>query len=103
MRTVVAKFRVLPGKDDEAEAAMKKLASAVDAAEPGALLYIWHRHVKDPSQIMVFEVYADDDAVAAHRASPHLAEFVALFSRGDIFDADSTTLDRYDRFAAVQR
>jgi quinol monooxygenase YgiN len=103
MRTVIAQFTVLPDKAPEAEAAMKKLAAAVDANEPGTLVYLWHRNVKDPARIMVFEVYADDGAVQAHRESSHLAEFVALFNAGTVFDAASTSIERYQRFAGVQR
>jgi quinol monooxygenase YgiN len=69
MRTVIAQFTVLPDKAPEAEAAMKKLAAAVQA----------------------------------HRESSHLAEFVALFNAGTVFDAASTSIERYQRFAGVQR
>ncbi len=104
MRSVTASFNILPGKEAEAEAAITKLVAAVEGNEPGALIYAWHRHVKDPSRILVFEVYADDDAVQAHRETAHLAEFQQCFSRKSaIFDPDSVKIERWDRLAAVQR
>jgi quinol monooxygenase YgiN len=103
MRTVTAEFTINSGKEGEAEAAIRALVAAVQANEPGALAYAWHRHGKDPSRILVFEVYADDDAVAAHRATPHLAAFQEHFKAGATFDPASVKIERWERFAAVER
>ena len=54
---------------------MKKQAASVESTEPGALTYVFHRNRKDPSEITVYEIYADDDATAAHRGTEHMATF----------------------------
>jgi quinol monooxygenase YgiN len=102
MVTVTAEFTVNPGKDAEAEAAIRSLVEDVQANEPGALLYAWHRHRKDPSRLLVFEVYADDAAIEAHRSTPHLAAFQKHFAPGATFDPTSVKIERWERFAAAE-
>lgn len=102
MHTVTAEFTVNPGKEADAEAAITALVQAVQENEPGALIYAWHRHRKDPARILVFEVYADDAAVEAHRAAPHLAAFQKHFVPGATFDAASVKIERWERFAAAE-
>lgn len=101
MNTIIASFRIIEGKEAEAEAAMKQQAASVEANEPGALAYIFNRTAKDPARITVFEVYADDEAVAAHRATEHMAAFGKLF--GTVFDPATVTIDRQERVAGFSR
>jgi quinol monooxygenase YgiN len=101
MHTVTAEFRIFPGKEAEAEDAIRKVAAAVEANEPGALKYIWHRGVKDPNQVLVFEIYRDDEAREQHRGTPYLAEFQAHF--GTVFDPASVKTTRYDQIVGVDR
>jgi (4S)-4-hydroxy-5-phosphonooxypentane-2,3-dione isomerase len=101
MHTVTAEFDILPGKEAEAEDTIRKLVEAVQASEPGCLSYIWHRGTKEPNHVLVFEIYKDDEAVAAHRSSPHLAEFQQAFPQ--LFDLASVKINRYSRLAAVER
>jgi quinol monooxygenase YgiN len=101
MHTTTAQFTILPGKEAEAEAAIKKVVSEVDKNEPGAVAYHWHRNKKDPMQILVFEIWKDDEAVEKHRGTPYLTEFQSLF--GTVFDPASVKLTRYERIAAVER
>lgn len=101
MRTVTAQFTILPGKEAEAEAAIKKVVEGVDKNEPGAVAYFWHRAIKDPSQVLVFEIWRDDAAVEAHRDTPYLTEFQSFF--GTVFDPASVKLTRYERIAAINR
>jgi quinol monooxygenase YgiN len=101
LNTIIASFRIIEGKESEAEEAMKKQADAVQSNEPGALAYIFNRNAKDPAQVTVFEVYADDDAVAAHRATEHMAAFGKLF--GTIFDPGSVKIERQERIAGFSR
>ena len=60
MNTILARFNIIDGKEAEAEEAMQKQAASVESTEPGALTYIFHRNRKDPSEITVYEIYADD-------------------------------------------
>jgi autoinducer 2-degrading protein len=101
MHTVTAEFDILPGKEADAEETIRRLVEAVQAREPGCLAYAWHRGVKEPGHVLVFEIYRDDEAVAAHRSSPHLAEFQTVFPH--LFDPSSVKITRYTRLAAVER
>jgi quinol monooxygenase YgiN len=101
MQTVTLTFTILPGKEAEAEAAIKKVVEGVDKNEPGAVAYFWHRAVKDPSQVLVFEIWKDDDALEAHRGTHYLNEFQSLFST--MFDEASVKRTRYERIAAITR
>jgi quinol monooxygenase YgiN len=101
MNTIIARFRINAGKEAEAEDAMKRQAAAVEANEPGALAYIFSRNAKEPAEITVFEVYADDDAVAAHRGTQHMADFGGLF--GTVFDPASVKIERMERVAGFSR
>lgn len=43
--------------------------------EPGCVSYIPHSVESDPDTILIYEQYKDEDAVDAHRASPHFAQY----------------------------
>ncbi len=101
MNTIIAQFKVNPGQEAAAEEAIRKMAASVEAQEAGAQAYIFHRDRKDPSQITVFEIYADDEASSVHRASQHMAAFGALF--GTIFDPASVKITRLERIAGFSR
>jgi quinol monooxygenase YgiN len=101
MQTIVARFKIHPGKEAEAEEAMKKQAAAVEAGEAGALAYIFNRNRKDPTEITVFEVYADDDAFQAHTGTEHMGAFRGLF--GTVFDPASVKIERVERVAGFMR
>jgi quinol monooxygenase YgiN len=101
VNTIIASFRVIEGKEAEADEAIAKQAAAVEANEPGTLAYVFHRHAKDPALITVFEVYKDDDASNAHRGSEHMAAFGKLF--GTIFDPGSVKIERHDRVGGFIR
>jgi quinol monooxygenase YgiN len=101
MQTIVARFKVIPGKEAEAEEAMKTMAAAVEAGEPGALTYIFHKNSREPLEITVFEVYRDDEAFAAHGASPHMGAFRGYF--GTLFDPSTVKIERLERIAGFNR
>mgnify|MGYP001294699375 FL=1 len=68
--SVVAKIKVKDGQQAAFEAVAGKLAAAVQANEPGCLLYTLNRS-DDPLTYVFLERYKDEDAVKAHRASDH--------------------------------
>lgn len=105
MIAVTAEFRINEGKEAEAIAAIEKVAAAVSANEPGTLMYTWHRGIKDPAQILVYEHYADEDAMKAHSSGAngsHLAEFQKAFASG-VFDPSSVKINRFSKVAEIQR
>jgi len=99
--TAKAEFTIIAGKEDEALAAIQKLVAAVDEKEPGNVLYRWHRNLKEPTKIMVFELWADKEAVEAHRGMEHMKEFGRLF--GSVFDPASVNIERYELIGEVRR
>ena len=74
---VIATLRTKPGMQREFEAAFSELAAAVRANEPGNLVYQLTRSRTEDGVYKVLEVYADQDAVDAHRASAHFKELGA--------------------------
>jgi quinol monooxygenase YgiN len=101
MLSIVARFKIIPGKEAEAEEAMKKMAGSVESNEPGALAYIFHRNLKDAAEVTVFEIYKDDGASAAHRDSEHMGTFRTYF--GSLFDPATVKIDRMERIAGFNR
>jgi len=43
--------------------------------EPGCLMYQVHRHEEDPARFFIYEQYADETALEAHRNSKHFQEY----------------------------
>ena len=82
--TVVAKLKVKAGQEDALIAGMRKMIAHVKANEPNTKTYVLYRSSKDPSQFLVYEVYADQAAFAAHGASEPMKEFFKL--AGGILD-----------------
>jgi len=84
---IVARVTVKEGKASEYIAAFAPLLEQAEK-EPGALLYAVHRSKDDPHVFWTTEVYADDDAFAAHRASEvHAAAspvFTELIAASDV-------------------
>jgi|SRR5712692_6460418 len=74
----LAKLRVKEGKGDELIAAFEPLFEHV-GWEPGTLLYVMNRSKDDPDVFWFSEVYADNDALAAHGASDAMAKAAPTF------------------------
>jgi (4S)-4-hydroxy-5-phosphonooxypentane-2,3-dione isomerase len=80
---LVARFKAREGKAEELIAAFRPVFEQAEK-EPGTLLYALHRSKEDPDLFWVSELYADDDAFAAHSgsdamaaATPALGELIA--------------------------
>ena len=68
MITVIATLKVKAGQEETLVAGMKKMIEHVRAHEPGTKTYLLHRSAADPTTFLVYEVYADQAAFAAHGA-----------------------------------
>jgi quinol monooxygenase YgiN len=71
---VVAKLKVKPGREADAEAAFRKQIDFVTREEPGTLVYLMHRGRKDRSTYLFYERYADADAFDRHGKSASMQE-----------------------------
>lgn len=76
MIVLVAKYIVKPGQGDAVEAALRRMAPLVKAAEPGCTLYHANRAADNPDLFLLYEHYADQAALAAHRETPHFKEII---------------------------
>jgi quinol monooxygenase YgiN len=63
-----------PDKEAEVADVFRKLEQA-SRQEPGCLMYIVHRHRTDPRLFFIYEQYRDNDALEAHRQSPHFQKY----------------------------
>jgi (4S)-4-hydroxy-5-phosphonooxypentane-2,3-dione isomerase len=70
---LLAKFRVKEGKGEELVAAFNSFFEHVNQ-EPGTLLYVMNRAKDDTDVFWFSELYADDDAFAAHSGSEAMAK-----------------------------
>lgn len=76
MRTLLARYHVEPGRGDEAEAALQKMAAAVARDEPGCVLYRAARSVEEPDVFVLYEEYVDEGALLAHRETAHFRDLI---------------------------
>ena len=70
--SLFARFTAKEGKGDEIVAAFEPIIDQV-RNEPGTLLYVMNRAKDDPNVFWFAELYADDDAFAAHGTSEAMA------------------------------
>jgi quinol monooxygenase YgiN len=76
---IVARVTVNQGKAEEYTAAFAPLLEQA-RGEPGTLLYALHRSKDNPDIFWTTELYADDAAFEAHRASDVHAAATPIFS-----------------------
>jgi quinol monooxygenase YgiN len=100
MITQTVTLTMKAGAEDKAIATLKELTEAVKANEPGVMCYIAHRSQKDPSKIIFFEVYKDEEAAANHSRQPHMAKMFA--SAREIFEG-GMDIHKMDRVAGFSR
>jgi autoinducer 2-degrading protein len=76
MIVLVARYVVKAGQGDTVEAALRRMAPLVKATEPGCTLYHANRAAENPDLFLLYEHYTDQDALAAHRETPHFKEII---------------------------
>lgn len=71
-------------------AALSPMTTMIEAtrAEPGCLSYAFAFDALDDHLVRIFEVFRDEAALAAHRASPHMAAWRASWPSVGITDRD---------------
>jgi len=87
---IIAILVAKPGRAEELRALLDGMVIA-SRAEPGNLQYdLWRDHA-DAGRFVLEELYTDDAAVAAHRASPHFKNYLAKIN--DLAERTAITLD----------
>jgi quinol monooxygenase YgiN len=71
MISLTVSLQVVPGHLDEFVAAIRANAERSFTDEPGCLYFDVSQDQADDHHFMLYEVYADEAAVEAHRAAPH--------------------------------
>jgi quinol monooxygenase YgiN len=74
MVSFVVRFRFAPEDRAEMTEAVRILASE-SRREPGCVSYIPHHSEDDPNTIVIYEQYRDEEALTAHRDSPHFKKY----------------------------
>lgn len=71
---VMAKLKIKAGQGAAFEAVAAKLVEAVNANEPGNLMYRLYK-ADAPDTYVFMERYQDEAALEAHRKAPHYAQY----------------------------
>ncbi|HEY8216028.1 MAG TPA: putative quinol monooxygenase [Acidimicrobiia bacterium] len=72
-RTIIfTRLTARPGRVDELRAVLEELAVAT-RAEPGCEVFVVHPARDEPDVLLGYEVFTDDPALAAHRATDAVA------------------------------
>jgi quinol monooxygenase YgiN len=77
MIVIVVKFQVRPEHSEDWLARVRPFTEAT-RAEPGNLWFDWSRSIDDPHEFVLVEAFRDGDAGAAHVASGHFQDAMAL-------------------------
>src|ERR1043166_3195758 len=73
----LVKVRIKPEKRQPFLEAIEQDALHSEADEPGCLRFNVLQDTQDPNAYIFYEVYKDQAAVEAHRATPHFAAWMA--------------------------
>ncbi len=65
-----------PGTGDEVEENLRKMAVEVKKSEPGCAFYQASRSQENPDNFLLYEHYTDEEALAAHRETPHFQSII---------------------------
>jgi quinol monooxygenase YgiN len=74
MMAIIVHFEAKPDKIEAFKEAIVGHATRCLEREPGCLQFDVVQDPKNPALFAVYEIYKDQAAIDAHRASPHMAE-----------------------------
>jgi quinol monooxygenase YgiN len=92
MLIIMGTVRLPPENLDEARLAMRAMIEA-SRDEEGCIHYAYGEDVADAGLIQVSEIWQDREALDAHFASDHLAEWRANWDRLGIHDRNLTLFE----------
>ena len=81
MFSLVVQMQVRPERREEFLAGMAANAEASVRDEPGCLRFDVCSVAADETRFVLYELYVDADAFAAHKASPHFAQWRQIAER----------------------
>jgi quinol monooxygenase YgiN len=99
MITQIAKFKLNMANEVRGLQALREMCAAVEAKEPGVLVYLCHRSEKKRDELVFFEVYKDEATLKAHSKTPHFGKLLVAFSSLFHLPLEVTRLDRIGGFA----
>jgi quinol monooxygenase YgiN len=73
---LIARYRARPGQGDQVEALLLEMTAAVRGNEPGCVLYRATRSASDRDAFLLYEEYLDQEALDAHRLTPHFSRLI---------------------------
>ncbi|HEU4726698.1 MAG TPA: antibiotic biosynthesis monooxygenase [Kofleriaceae bacterium] len=78
-------FKMKPDREAEAIAFLNEFAATIEKNEPGTLVFYFFRSATDPQQVIVMEIYKDQAARDAHKATldaarPRMQELLDMSS-----------------------
>jgi quinol monooxygenase YgiN len=75
MIVLIVHMTVKPDTEEECKRLLRDMAKETHK-EPGCLQYVVHQSTENPQNFAFYEQYADQEALDAHRASPHFARYI---------------------------
>jgi quinol monooxygenase YgiN len=101
--TVIAEIGLVPGKRDEALAALGQLCAETHAKDEGCLLYALQLDPSDENRVFMIEKWTSAEALGTHGASDHIkaagasgtlagAPKVTVLQQASFGDADKGSL-----------
>ena len=90
---LVVKYVVQDGEADAVAELVRRIAPLVREHEPGCVAWQVWRDRDDPNVFHFHEVYDDDAALEAHRATPHFQELVVGELRPRAASREESTCD----------
>jgi len=75
MVVLLVRFTVKPGGEEHVLELIRTMEQHT-RQEPGCISYVGHQSTEDPRNFFFYEAYQDEAALAAHRNSPHFAQYI---------------------------
>jgi autoinducer 2-degrading protein len=91
MFSLMVQMEVRPGRREEFLAGMAANAEASVRSEPGCLRFDVCSVAGQENRFLLYELYVDADAFAAHKASPHFARWREVAERVLVRDSQVNT------------
>ena len=73
---LIAKYHVKDGNVEKVLDGLRRMKPLVEKGEPGCTFYQVSRSSENPNLVMLYEHYRDEDALKAHRETPHFKDII---------------------------